>query len=104
MIPETISATEIIRSLATAGGASQLTRLGSEGLAAQVDALKTAGVPKSEMVVLSEEDAAVALGSPLPADYVAQLVAAVKAEMTRDPTGTDPLVSKPPTWLPERGR
>lgn len=56
--------TAFFGALATVVGTSQLTRLGSEGLAAQVNALKTQGVQKSEMVVLSEEDAAVALAAP----------------------------------------
>lgn len=73
--------------LATVLGTSQLTRFGSEGIASQVDALKSAGVPKSQMVVLSEDDAAGALGAPLTAAQRAVILADLKAELTRDPEG-----------------
>jgi hypothetical protein len=86
--------------LATVVGTSQLTRFGSEQIAAQVNALKTQGVPRSEMVVLSEADAASVLAQQVPPDQVAQIVAAVKAEMIRDPEGDDPgLLSGPPRFL-----
>lgn len=94
--------TSFFGALATVVGTSQLTRFGSEPIARQVDALKTQGVPKAEMVVVSQEDAA-RLDGPLPAEHVAQIVAALKAEMTRDPDGNDQLISKPPTWLPAEG-
>lgn len=74
-------------SLATVVGTSQLTRFGSEQIAKQVDALKTQGVPRSEMVVVSQEEAD-RLEGPLPAAHVTQIVAALKAEMTRDPAGS----------------
>ena len=75
--------------LATALGTSQLTRFGSEQIAQQVDALKSAGVPKSQMVVLSEGDAAGALAAPLTLEQRAVILADLKAELTRDPGGTD---------------
>lgn len=102
--------------LATALGTSQLTRFGSEQIAKQVDALKTQGVPKSEMVVLSQDDAASALGAPLSPEQRAVILADLKAELARDPAGRlavprvpappvsdAPLVSQPPTWLPPEG-
>lgn len=59
--------------LATALGTSQLTRFGSEGIAKQVDALKSQGIPRSEMVVLAQDDADTALNSPLPPVQVGQI-------------------------------
>lgn len=75
--------------LATALGTSQLTRIGSEQIAQQVDALKSAGVPKSQMVVLSETDAAGALAAPLTLEQRAVVLADLKAELTRDQGGND---------------
>lgn len=77
-------------SLATALGTSQLTRFGSEQIAQQVDALKSAGVPKSDMVVMSEADAAGALAAPLTLEQRAVILADLKAELTRDPEGRHP--------------
>lgn len=85
--------TTLFGALATALGASRLTRLGSEQIAGQVNALKAEGVPRSQMVVLSQDDAAAALAAPrplLPAEMVPQIVAALKAEMVRDPDGSRP--------------
>jgi len=76
--------------LATALGTSQLTRFGSEQIAQQVDALKSQGVPKSQMVVMSEEDAAGALAAPLTLEQRAVILADLKAELTRDPEGRHP--------------
>ena len=76
--------------LATALGTSQLTRFGSEQIAQQVDALKSTGVPKSQMVVMSEADAAGALAAPLTLEQRAVILADLKAELTRDPGGTRP--------------
>lgn len=95
--------TSFFGALATALGASQLTRLGSEQIARQVDALKSAGVPKSQMVVLAEEDAAGALAAPLTPAQRAVIVADLKAELLRDPEGTDPLITQQPHLLPEDG-
>jgi len=74
-------------SLATALGTSQLTRFGSEQIAQQVDALKSTGVPKSQMVVMSEEDAAGALGAPLTLEQRAVILSDLKAELTRESRG-----------------
>jgi hypothetical protein len=76
--------------LSTALGTSQLTRFGSEQIAQQVDALKSAGVPKSQMVVMSEADAAGALAAPLTLEQRAVILADLKAELTRDPEGRHP--------------
>ena len=76
--------------LATALGTSQLTRFGSEQIAQQVDALKSTGVPKSQMVVMSEADAAGALAAPLTLEQRAVILADLKAELTRDPEGRHP--------------
>jgi hypothetical protein len=46
-----------ITAVLTAYGGSLLPRSGSTGLARQVDALKADGVPKSDMVVVSQEQA-----------------------------------------------
>jgi hypothetical protein len=42
--------------IATVLGASRLTRVGSTGIAQQVDALREAGVPRREMVVVDRAD------------------------------------------------
>ena len=55
--------TSFFGSLATALGASMRPRIGSEPLAAQVEALRDQGVPRSRMVVLDEHEAAAALTS-----------------------------------------
>lgn len=47
--------------IGTAVGTSTLTRPGSEGIRAQVDALRADGVHRDDMVVLSRDDAAVAI-------------------------------------------
>lgn len=87
--------TSFFGSLATVVGTSQLTRIGSEAIAEQVNALKTQGVPRSQMVVLPEVEATRALAEqPLTPEQLAQAVAAIKAEMVRDPEGDDPA---PPT-------
>lgn len=53
--------TSFFGALATALGTSQLTRLGSEQIAAQVKALQDQGVSRAEMVVLTQDEAATAL-------------------------------------------
>lgn len=65
-------------SLATVVGTSQLTRFGSEGIARQVDALKAQGVPKAEMIVLPQDEAATVIGrhdpgAPFSAEQVDQI-------------------------------
>jgi hypothetical protein len=81
--------------IVTGLAAMQLTRLGSEGIAAQVDTLKAGGTARSEMVVLSQDEAVPRLAGALSPDQVRQIVAALKAEMARDPEGDDPLPSDP---------
>lgn len=80
----------------TLGAAAYRTRIGSEGVGAQVNDLRADGVPRDEMVVLQQDDAALALGlkgtaGALSPSQIQQMVAAVKAEMVRDPEGNDPI-------------
>lgn len=67
--------------------AMQLTRVGSEAIAAQVDSLKAAGTDRRDMVVVSQDDAIPLVAGALPPEQVSQIVAAIKAEMVRDPEG-----------------
>lgn len=64
--------------VATILGTSQLARFGSEGLAKQVDALKARGVPRSDMVVVTqgEADRAFAAPPPPPAPTAEEIAAA----------------------------
>lgn len=98
-------------SLATVVGTSRLTRFGSESIAHQVDDLKSAGVAKSEMVVLSREDAVRALAPLSLADRIVALSLddrdRLVAELERRSaslSGASPLISQPPTWLPPEDR
>lgn len=76
--------TSFFGALATVVGTSQLTRFGSEAIADQVNALKTQGVPKAEMVVLSDEDAAHALAVPAALAPTADEVAAAYDRLRRE--------------------
>lgn len=83
-----------ITAVITAYGGAMLPRAGSTAIAAQVDSLKAAGMQKRDMVVVSEAEAVPILAGALSPSQVAQMVAAVKSEMLRDPAG-----SAPPAWL-----
>lgn len=89
--------------LATAVAASRA-RLGSETIARQVEDLREQGVPRSQMVVLSEQEAAERLAAPLTHEQRAVILADLKAELARDPSGrlgTPRVISQPPTVLTE---
>jgi hypothetical protein len=84
--------------LSTAVGASTLTRPGSEGIKAQVDALRADGVHRDDMVVLSRDDAAVAIAGNGSAEaaFSATQVQQLTDELIRrrdqpPPAPTDPL-------------
>lgn len=80
-----------ITAVLAAGGGSFLPRSGSTGIAAQVNELRGQGVHRDDMVVLSKDEAIQAVAAaPLTPEQVAQMVAAVKAEMAHDPEGDDP--------------
>lgn len=108
--------TSFFGSLATVAGASQLTRLGSEQIAAQVNALKADGVPRSEMVVLSQDDAAAVLATdrtapgtlPALSDADIDRLARRGLELMHEDRVRDvpaaSLVTQEPHWLPDKGR
>jgi hypothetical protein len=52
-----------ITAIVTAYGGSRLPRSGSTAIASQVDALKAQGVPRHEMVVVSQDEAVSALAA-----------------------------------------
>lgn len=54
--------TSFFGTLSTTIGATYLPRPGSEAIASQVDDLKRRGISKAEMVVLTQDEAALALG------------------------------------------
>jgi hypothetical protein len=64
-----------ITAVITAYGGAMLPRAGSTGIAAQVDTLKAGGTARSEMVVLSQDEAAPRLAGALSPDQVRQIVA-----------------------------
>lgn len=77
-------------------------RLGSEGLAQQVNDLRAEGVSRSQMVVVSRDDAALPLpvAGRLTAEQLAQVANELERRM-REQQAADPLISQPPRWLPE---
>lgn len=85
-------------------------RVGSAELAHDVDEERKDGVSREHLTVRRKR--AVEAPSPvsLTPEQLAQAVAAVKVELTRDPEGDDPppapdqLVSQPPHWLPPETR
>lgn len=98
----------------TLGAAAYRTRIGSEGVAAQVNDLREQGVHRDEMVVLPKDDAVPVVAGALTDAQIDQLVAALHGpvvnalEVRMQTTPADSLVSKPPTWLdtsaPAEGR
>ncbi len=75
-----VFAASLFGSLATAFGTSHLVRPGSTAIAAQVDALKDAGVPKREMIVVPAATVETALSDrPFTDAQVAQLTVSLLA-------------------------
>lgn len=101
--PEAIALLTIVLPIFSTWLAAHQPSWGGEGLAAQANVYRDQGVHRDDMVVLPRDQAALAVASPsiqLDPGMVQQMVAAVKAEMVRDPAGVDPLISSPPAWLP----
>lgn len=65
--------------------ATQLTRVGSEGIAAQVDSLKAAGTPKRDMVVVHQDDAAALVADALTPTQVQQVADELERRMRDAP-------------------
>jgi hypothetical protein len=74
-IPESWAWTVPILQAVVVAATALLPRAGSEEIAGQVDALRAGGVPRSEMVVLSKDEAAPRLAGALSPDQMAQIVA-----------------------------
>jgi hypothetical protein len=70
--------------------AMQLTRVGSEPIAAQVDSLQAAGTHKRDMVVVSQDEAVPLLAGALSPSQVAQVADEIEARLRQTPAGTAP--------------
>lgn len=75
--------------------AMQLTRVGSESIAAQVDSLKAAGTARKDMVVVREDEAVPVLAGALSPSQVAQMVDALEARLRQTPADYDPKEAAP---------
>lgn len=65
--------------------ATQLTRVGSESIAAQVDSLKAIGTPRHEMVVVSQDEAVSGLANPAEPDMVKAVADELERRMRQTP-------------------
>lgn len=75
--------------------AMQLTRVGSEGIAAQVDSLHAAGTQKRDMVVIREDEAVPILAGALSPAQVAQVADEIEARLRQTPANAAPSASVP---------
>jgi hypothetical protein len=66
----------------------QLTRVGSEAIAAQVDSLHAAGTAKHDMVVVSQDEAVPLLAGALSPSQVAQVADEIEARLRATPAVT----------------
>jgi hypothetical protein len=76
-----------------------LPRLGHEPVAALVSQVGTTQA-QAALEVEAVKQATGITAEPLTAEQRRLIVADLKAEMTRDPEGDDPLIARPPRWLP----
>lgn len=63
-----------------------LPRVGNEGIAAQSDALKARGIPKHEQVLVTKDEAAVALAVAPTPSLAAQIADELEARMRAEPS------------------
>lgn len=73
----------------------QLTRLGSEPIAAQVDSLKATGVQRRDMVVVSQDEAAPMLAGNLTPMQVQQVSDELERRLKLTPADYDPKEAAP---------
>jgi hypothetical protein len=98
-----------ITALITAYGGSLLPRFGSEHIAQQVNSLREMGYHRDDLAVVPRggraPDPGATAGSPvvLTPDQVKQVADELEARMRATPAESDPLISKPPAWLPGEG-
>lgn len=76
--------------LSTAVGTSTLVRPGSEGVASQVDSLRSEGVHRDDMVVLARDDAATAVAGLLTPDQTRQVADELERRMKASAAPTAP--------------